>query len=298
LLNFKQTFIGKSAKDDVLSGLVVAVALVPEAIAFSFIAGVSPIVGLYAAFLLGFVTALIGGKPGMISGATGAVAIVLVGLTLSIKELLISQGVSGNELTTGILSYITITAILAGLIQISIGILKFGKFIRLVPQPALHGFVNGLAVVIAMSQLKFLNGGDTTMYMIVVGTMATMYFLPKITKAIPAGLVAIIVFTILVYILNLDTKLVGDLANLSDYKGMLPSFTFPSLIFSIDALVLVQSFNEEFFSTYIDHFEEFFQTEQEYRKAEMQEAIVTWTLSIIIILTGAAMLGFIIYMVT
>lgn len=235
LLNFKDHLIGSSAKNDILSGLVVAVALVPEAIAFSFIAEVSPIVGLYAAFILGLITAIMGGKPGMISGATGAVAIVLVGVTLSAKEILKAQGLSGEELSFGILQYITLTAVLAGLIQVSIGLLKMGKFIRLVPQPALHGFVNGLAVVIAMSQFKFLEDAEAIMYGIILGTMAIMYFLPKFTKAIPGGLVAIIGFTALIYFSGIETKLVGDLANLSDFKGMLPSFSVPAVLFDFQA---------------------------------------------------------------
>ena len=239
MLNIKDTFIGKNAKSDILSGLVVAVALVPEAIAFSFIAQVSPIVGLYAAFILGLITALIGGKPGMISGATGAVAIVLVGLSISSKSILQAQGLSGEELSFGIIQYITLTAILAGIIQIAIGAFKMGKFIRLVPQPALHGFVNGLAVVIATSQFEFLNGAGMIMYAIILGTMATMYFLPKVTSAVPAGLVAIIVFTLGVYLTGADTKLVGDLANLSEFKGLLPSFHIPDVILNFDAIKLV-----------------------------------------------------------
>jgi len=239
MLNFKETFIGSSAKNDILSGLVVAVALVPEAIAFSFIAQVSPIVGLYAAVILGLITAIMGGKPGMISGATGAVAIVLVGLTITARTTFEAQGLSPEEVTFGILQLITLTAIVAGLIQVFIGVFKMGKFIRLVPQPALHGFVNGLAVVIASSQFKFLDGADALMYGIIIGTMATMYFLPKLTKAIPAGLVAIIVFTVAVFSTGLETKLVGDLANLTDFKGMLPVFSVPSTLFSLDALLLV-----------------------------------------------------------
>ena len=239
MLNIKDTFIGKNAKSDILSGLVVAVALVPEAIAFSFIAQVSPIVGLYAAFILGLITALMGGKPGMISGATGAVAIVLVGVSLASKEILIAQGLSGDALSFGIVQYITLTAIVAGIIQISIGAFKMGKFIRLVPQPALHGFVNGLAVVIATSQFKFLDGAGIIMYAIIIGTMATMYFLPKFTAAVPAGLIAIIVFTLGVYITGTDTKLVGDLANLTQFKGLLPSFHIPDVILDFEALKLV-----------------------------------------------------------
>ncbi|MBU3014799.1 SulP family inorganic anion transporter [Poseidonibacter lekithochrous] len=239
MLNIKDTFIGKNAKSDILSGLVVAVALVPEAIAFSFIAQVSPIVGLYAAFILGLITALMGGKPGMISGATGAVAIVLVGVSLAAKEILIAQGLSGDAISFGIVQYITLTAIVAGIIQITIGAFKMGKFIRLVPQPALHGFVNGLAVVIATSQFKFLDGAGIIMYAIILGTMATMYFLPKFTAAIPAGLIAIIVFTLGVYITGADTKLVGDLANLTEFKGLLPSFHIPDVILDVEALKLV-----------------------------------------------------------
>jgi len=239
LLNIKDTFIGNNAKSDILSGLVVAVALVPEAIAFSFIAQVSPIVGLYAAFILGLITALMGGKPGMISGATGAVAIVLVGVSMAAKDILIAQGLSGDELSFGIVQYITLTAIVAGIIQIAIGAFKMGKFIRLVPQPALHGFVNGLAVVIATSQFKFLDDAGMIMYSIILGTMATMYFLPKFTAAVPAGLIAIIVFTLGVYITGADTKLVGDLANLAEFKGLLPSFHIPNVILDFEAFKLV-----------------------------------------------------------
>jgi SulP family sulfate permease len=239
LLNFKDTFVGVSAKNEILSGLVVAVALVPEAIAFSFIAQVSPIVGLYAAFILGLITAIFGGKPGMISGATGAVAIVLVGVSLASKEILLTHGLTEEALSFGIIRYITLTAVLAGLIQISIGIFKMGKFIRLVPQPALHGFVNGLAIVIATSQLRFLDDANTIMYLIIIGTMLVMYLLPKITSAIPSGLIAIIIFTSFVYYLKLDTKLVGDLANLSDFKGLLPQFHIPDLLINFKAIILV-----------------------------------------------------------
>ena len=239
MLGFKEHLIGQSAKNDILSGLVVAVALVPEAIAFSFIAQVSPIVGLYAAFILGLITAIMGGKPGMISGATGAVAIVLVGLSIIVKDMAIANGLTGAEISIEIIQYITLTAILAGLIQILIGAFKLGKFIRLVPQPALHGFVNGLAVVIAMSQFKFLDDAGIIMYAIIAGTMLTMYILPKFTSAIPAGLVAIIVFTLGVSLSGIDTKVVGDLANLTQFSGMLPSFDIPSTLFNIDAYMMV-----------------------------------------------------------
>ena len=138
-------------KTDILSGLTVALALVPEAIAFSFIAQVSPIVGLYAAVILGLITAIMGGKPGMISGATGSVAVVMVGLVLEANARLSATGLTGDELYVHMLNYVLLATILAGAIQVLVGVLKFGKFIRLVPAPAIHGFVNGLAIVIFLS---------------------------------------------------------------------------------------------------------------------------------------------------
>jgi len=226
-------------KNDILSGLVVAVALVPEAIAFSFIAGVSPIVGLYSAFILGLVTSLIGGKPGMISGATGAVAIVFVGLGLEISTLLKAQGLVGDAVAMGVLHYILLATVLAGMFQIGVGLLKLGKFIRLVPQPAMYGFVNGLAIVIASAQFKFFNGQGITMYILVFVTMMIMFFLPKITKAVPSGLVAIIVITLAVYLTGINTLIVGELTNLSEFAGKLPHFAVPDKLFSLDAIMMV-----------------------------------------------------------
>ncbi len=229
----------ENIKNDILSGLVVAVALVPEAIAFSFIANVSPIVGLYTAFILGLITSLIGGKPGMISGATGAVAVVLVGLSLEASTMLQAQGLSGEELALGVLHYILLATILAGIIQIAVGLLKLGKFIRLVPQPAMYGFVNGLAIVIATAQFKFFEGQGASMYILVLATMLIMYFLPKFTKAVPSGLVAIVVITLGVYFSGVDTLLVGDLTDLSQFAGQLPSFVIPQNILSLDAILMV-----------------------------------------------------------
>ncbi len=226
----------ENIKNDILSGLVVAVALVPEAIAFSFIVDVSPIVGLYTAFILGLVTALIGGKPGMISGATGSVAVVLVGLTIEASALLQKQGLSGDALAFGILQYITLAAVLAGIIQILFGVFKLGKFIRLVPQPAMYGFVNGLAIVIAMAQFKFFENQGFLMYLLVAVTMGIMYAFPKITKALPSGLFAIVVLTLVVYFFKLDTITVGDLANLSEFKGKFPQFSVPQTILSFEAI--------------------------------------------------------------
>ena len=232
-------YTSTNIKNDILSGLVVAVALVPEAIAFSFIAGVSPIVGLYTAFILGLVTAIIGGKPGMISGATGSVAVVMVGLVLEVNGLLKSAGLSGDALYIHMLNYVLLATILAGAIQILVGVLKLGKFIRLVPQPALYGFVNGLAIVIAMAQLKFFNGQGLSMYAIVFMTMIIMYFLPKFTKSIPSGLVAIVVITLIVYFTGINTLLVGSLADLSQFKGQLPHFILPDTLFNLNAIILV-----------------------------------------------------------
>ncbi len=237
-----RNYTAQNIKNDLLSGMVVAVALVPEAIAFSFIAGVSPLVGLYAAFIIGLVTSVIGGKPGMISGATGAVAVVFVGLGVAVAQMY--PDLSREELSLVTLHYIFLTTIFAGIFQVLVGVLKLGKFIRLVPQPAMFGFVNGLAIVIALAQFKFFRPTDYEsldsfrevfihslhenywMYILVLITMAIMYFLPKFTKAVPAGLVAIVSLTALVYIFGIDTKTVSDLA---DIKGSFPHFVMPDV---------------------------------------------------------------------
>jgi len=250
-----QNYSTQNIKNDVLSGALVAVALVPEAIAFSFIAGVSPVVGLYGAFIIGLITSLLGGKPGMISGATGSVAVVFISLGLAVKHMY--PELDKEALSMMVLNYILVTSIIAGLIQIAIGLLKMGKFIRLVPQPALFGFVNGLAIVIALAQLKFLEPKNVEqyhgwleivkasfsenyiiMYIIIALTMATMHFLPKITKAAPAGLIAIVVITLVVYFTGIDTKLVGDLADLSNVS--MPSFVMPmSELFSVESMKII-----------------------------------------------------------
>jgi sulfate permease, SulP family len=215
-------------KTEVLSGLTVALALVPEAVAFAFIAGLSPLTGLYAAFMMGLVTSVFGGRPGMISGATGAVAVVIVVLAKS-------HGVE----------YIFATVILAGLIQMAAGFLKLGKFIRLVPHPVIFGFVNGLAIIIFMSQLeqfKDLNGSWLTgsplfnLLGLVLLTMLIIFGLPKITKAIPASLAAILVVFSIVAFFGIDTKTVGDIASI---KGDSPPFHIPSVPFNLDTLVLI-----------------------------------------------------------
>lgn len=250
-----QNYSTQNIKNDLLSGSLVAVALVPEAIAFSFIAGVSPIVGLYGAFIIGLITSLIGGKPGMISGATGAVAVVFAAMALKLAALY--PQLDKETLSMTLLHFILLTSILAGLLQIAIGLLKLGKFIRLVPQPALFGFVNGLAIVIALAQLPFLAPSDmaqygsdwlgiiaaslkehSIMYVIIVTTMLTMHFLPKVSKAVPAGLVAIVVITLITYFMHIDTKTVGMLADLSNVP--LPHFVSPDTsLFTWEAFKLI-----------------------------------------------------------
>ena len=215
-------------KTEILSGLTVAMALVPEAVAFALIAGLSPLTGLYAAFVMGLVTSIFGGRPGMISGATGAVAVVLVVL---VKDF-------GVE-------YVFATVILAGLMQMGAGFLRLGKFIRLVPHPVIFGFVNGLAIIIFMSQLdqfKDANGSwlsGSSLYILiglVVLTMFIIWGLPKVTKVIPASLAAILTIFGLVFFLGIDTKTVGDLASI---KGGFPPFHLPSVPFTLETLHII-----------------------------------------------------------
>ena len=217
-----QNYSASSVKNDVLSGIVVAVALVPEAIAFSIIAHVNPLVGLYTAFILGLITAIFGGKPGMISGATGSVAVVMVALVA----------------TYGV-EYLFWATILAGIIQILVGVFKLAKFIRLVPQPVMFGFVNGLAIIIAMAQFPMFEGEGWQMYALVLSTMAIMYFMPKYTTAVPAGLVAIIIISLFVIFFNIDTKTVGDLADIS---GGLPTFHFPLAPLNFETFKIIAPF--------------------------------------------------------
>lgn len=225
LFNFKQKV---DYKIEILSGLTVALALVPEAVAFAFVAGLSPLTGLYAAFMMGLVTSIFGGRPGMISGATGAIAVVLVALAKS----------HGAE-------YIFATVILAGVLQLAAGLLKLGKFIRLVPQPVIYGFVNGLSIIIFMSQLvqfqddsgNWLTG--TSMYVLlglVFLTMLIIWGLPKITKGFPSSLAAILIVFALVTFFNIDTKTVGDMASI---KGGFPPFHIPEVPFTIESIKII-----------------------------------------------------------
>jgi len=224
-------------KTEILSGLTVAIALVPEAIAFAMIAGFSPLTGLYAAFVLGLVTAVLGGRPGMISGATGAVAVIFLAL---INELRISNPDITSET---ILQYVFAMVIFAGSIQILVGVLRLGKFIRLVPHPVMFGFVNGLAIIIFMAQFpNFYQKGtsqllESTEFLTMLGfvllTMLIIWGLPKITKVVPSSLVAILIVSGIVIGFNIDTTTVADTLNEGEsIKGGFPPFTFPNIDFS------------------------------------------------------------------
>jgi len=233
-----------SYRNDLLSGFTVALALVPEAVAFAFVAGVDPLVGLYAAFMVGLITASIGGRPGMISGATGALAVVMV-------TLVADHGVE----------YLFITVVLMGVLQILAGALKLGKFIRMVPHPVMLGFVNGLAIVIFLAQLsQFGVAGEPgwlagtgmegsiidvawmsgeTLYILlglVFLTMAIIHLLPRLTRALPSSLVAIVTVTLIVIALDVDTKVVGDVASIA---GGLPSFHIPAVPFNLETLGII-----------------------------------------------------------
>ena len=226
-------------RTELLSGLTVALALVPEAVAFAFVAGVHPLVGLYAAFLVGLVTAVLGGRPGMISGATGALAVVMVALVAE-------HGVE----------YLFATVVLMGLLQIIAGVMQWGKFIRLVPHPVMLGFVNGLAIVIFLAQLtqfkvpgtvevsghgssggEWLSGSSLYMMLaLVVLTMVIIYVMPRITRIIPSPLAGIGVVAGLVIFFGLDVPRVGDMASI---QGTLPPFHIPSVPLKLETLEII-----------------------------------------------------------
>ena len=221
-----------NVKNDIFSGLTVALALVPEAVAFAFVAGVDPLVGLYAAFMIGLITSIFGGRPGMISGATGALAVVMVSL--------VAQGNALGEPSEHLgLYYLFLTVILMGFIQVVAGILKLGKFVRLIPHPVMMGFVNGLAIVIFLSQLgmfktsgvdgsAWMQGTELwTMIALVALTMGIMVLLPKLSKKLPEALVAIMVVSMIVIFGNLDVATVGSFirdGGGEGLKGGLPQF--------------------------------------------------------------------------
>ncbi len=223
-------------KTELLAGLTVALALVPEAVAFAFVAGVHPLVALYAAFIVGLITAVIGGRPGMISGATGALAVVMVAL------------VAGHGV-----EYLFATVVLMGILQMLAGIFRLGKFIRLVPHPVMLGFVNGLAIVIFLAQLTqfqvpapeaglegarvWMTGWPlATMLGLVALTMAIIWFMPRLTKVIPAPLAGIGIIVAIVIVFGIDVPRVGDLASI---KGGLPQFHIPLAPFTLETLEII-----------------------------------------------------------
>ncbi|SFK51172.1 SulP family inorganic anion transporter [Shimia haliotis] len=226
-------------KTEVLSGLTVALALVPEAVAFAFVAGVHPLVGLYAAFMVGLITAIFGGRPGMISGATGALAVVMVALVAQ-------HGVE----------YLFATVVLMGILQVIAGVMHWGKFIRLVPHPVMLGFVNGLAIVIFLAQMSQfkqpgsmvsdghgMTGGEwlagpqmLTMLGLVGLTMGVIYLMPKVTKAFPAPLAGIAITAIVVIVFGLDVPRVGDMASI---EGGLPAFHIPAVPLNYETFSII-----------------------------------------------------------
>jgi len=228
LFDFKQKV---DFKIEILAGLTVAMTMIPESLSFAILAGFPPLVGLYAAFIMGLITAIFGGRPGMVSGGAGATVVVLIAL-------MNSHG----------LDYVFAAVAMAGIIQIIVGLFKLGKFIRLVPQPVMFGFVNGLAVIIFMSQMEqfktVFNGeiewlsGTPLLIMgaLVALTIAIIVILPKFTKAIPASLVAILVVFGIVLVFNIDTKQVVDIASVS---GSLPPFHIPNVPFTLETLKII-----------------------------------------------------------
>lgn len=217
-------------QNEILSGLTVALALVPEAVAFAFVAGVDPLVGLYAAFMVGLLASIFGGRPGMISGATGAMAVVMVALVAE-------HGVE----------YLFAAVVLTGLLQILAGVLRIGKYIRIVPHPVMLGFVNGLAIVIFLAQIphfqipgsggEWLANGDLAIFSgLTALTIAIIYFLPKLTSVIPSSLAAILTVSLIVIGFNVDTNTVGDLASI---QGGFPTFHLPAIPFDWETLRIV-----------------------------------------------------------
>ena len=212
---------------DVLAGLTTSFALLPECIAFALVAHLNPLMGLYGAFIICTLTALFGGRPGMVSGAAGSMAVVIVALV-------VQHGVQ----------YFLATVVLGGLIMMAFGLLKLGKLVRMVPHPVMLGFVNGLAIIIAMAQLEHFKNGEqwltgTPLYVmagLVALTMAIVYLLPRLTKMAPAALVAILSVGLAVYFLGLPTRTLGDMAHIA---GGLPTFSLPDIPWTLETLGII-----------------------------------------------------------
>ncbi|MBW3519061.1 SulP family inorganic anion transporter [Flavobacterium sp. NKUCC04_CG] len=228
LLQFRKTI---NIKNELLAGLTVAMTMIPESLSFAILAGLSPLTGLYAAFLMGIVTAILGGRPGMVSGGAGATVVVLIALASS-------HGVE----------YLFAALLLAGFFQFLVGVFKLGKFVRLIPQPVMYGFLNGLAIIIFVAQLeqfKVYDGDGYTwlqgsalyiMLVLLLLTIGIVTLLPKLTKAVPASLVAIIVVLCIVYFGGIETKRVMDIASIS---GSLPQFHIPMVPFTLETLQII-----------------------------------------------------------
>ncbi len=246
----------RNLKNDMLSGLTVSLALVPEAIAFSFVAGVDPKVGLYAAFMMGLVTAVLGGRPGMISGATGAVAVIFAPLVAKVVEAGKTAGLSADMIMESALGYLFAAVILMGLIQIVCGLLRLGKFIRLVPHSVMLGFVNGLAIIIFKAQFdQFTAGGEllavqplAIMCGLIFLTMAIGIYLPKLTRDVPATLVSIVVVSLIGALINhshpglvrtvLDFVQDGN-SSITTIAAGLPTFSLPAIPFTFAAFNMI-----------------------------------------------------------
>lgn len=232
LVSFQTPFSKINLKNEVFAGLTVAMTMIPESLSFAILAGLTPLTGLYAAFLMGIVTAVLGGRPGMVSGGAGATVIVLIALAAS-------HGVQ----------YLFAAVVLAGLIQLLVGILKWGKFVRLIPQPVMYGFLNGLAIVIFMAQVVQFKVTDASgqsiwmsgspFYLMLALTILTILIVtvfPKISKAVPSSLVAILVVFGIVSLIGIDTRKVQDIASVS---GALPSFQVPAVPYNLDTLKII-----------------------------------------------------------
>jgi len=218
LLQLKNSWFS-NIRMDVLAGMTVAFALIPEAIAFSIIAGVDPMVGLYASFCIAVIISIVGGRPGMISAATGAMALLMV-------TLVANHGIE----------YLLAATILTGIIQIIMGVLKFGKYITFIPHSVMIGFVNALAILIFMAQLPQFIGESWLMYVMVAATLAIIYLLPRLTKAVPSALVAIVVITAIVIFSGINMSTVGDMGNIS---RQLPFFYLPNIELSLNTLWII-----------------------------------------------------------
>jgi SulP family sulfate permease len=222
MTNIRKEWFG-NIKKDTLSGIVVAIALIPEAIGFSILAGLDPMVGLYASFCIAIVTAFVGGRPGLVSAATGAMALVLAGLVHQ-------YGVQ----------YMLAATLLAGFLQIIMGLLKIGSLLRFIPKPVMTGFVNALGILIFKAQLSYFSGANITMYVLVAIGMLIIYIFPKINKTIPAPLITIITLTIATIVLKMDVVRIGDMGNI---VGKLPDFALPNIPLTMETVRIIFPFS-------------------------------------------------------